>query len=121
MNTEKLTLILLALCCALSVYMNKAAAVSALGDKHAAVSLYDRAISIYERLVDQEGRRELTGNLAWVQAYQAGILKQIGERTRARTLAHSAIATLQTEVKRTGRADLQSVLNWARQNLADLL
>ena len=39
--------------------MNKANAVRALGDHRAAVELFDQAIAIRERLVNQEGRREL--------------------------------------------------------------
>ena len=39
-------------------YMNKAVALSALGDKRGAVALYDRAIEIRERLVS---RREAKG------------------------------------------------------------
>ena len=44
--------------------MNKANAVRALGDNHGAVALYDQAIAIRERLVNQEGRRELANDLA---------------------------------------------------------
>jgi hypothetical protein len=45
-------------------YVNKAIAVRALGDPRAAVTLHDRAIEIWERLVHQEGRRELANDLA---------------------------------------------------------
>jgi len=37
--------------------MNKAVTVSALGDNRGAVSLYDQAIAILERLVNQEGHQ----------------------------------------------------------------
>src|SRR5262249_51270280 len=43
---------------------NKANAVSALGDKRAAVALYEQVIGIYKRLVEQEGRRDLVNELA---------------------------------------------------------
>ena len=54
----------------LTVYLNKADAVSALGDNRGAVALYDQAIAIRERLVNQEGRRELVGDLAQLKAYR---------------------------------------------------
>ena len=47
-------------------YMNKA---SALDDNRQAVELYDQAITTYERLVYQEGHRELAGDLAWRSSF----------------------------------------------------
>ena len=102
-------------------YQSKAAAVSALGDKRAAVSLYDRAIEIRERLVHQEGRRELAGDLARVQLYWADDARKIGRQGDAARVARAAIKTLESEISRTSRADLKGVLDWARENLAELL
>ena len=69
----------------------------------------------------QEGRRELAGDLAWVQLYWATIANKLGRHAEASKVARAAIKTLQSEVERTGRADLKGVLNWARNNMADLL
>ena len=38
--------------------MNKAIAISELGDSQQAMEHYDRAIKVYKRLVNQEGHRE---------------------------------------------------------------
>jgi hypothetical protein len=92
--------------------MDKAAVVSALGDRRAAVGFFDRAIEIRERLVDQEGRRELAGDLAWAKAYWAGTLIDLGEVANVVKEGHEAAEVLRAEVARTGRADLQQALNW---------
>lgn len=101
--------------------MNKAVAVRALGDNRAAVELCDRAIAIRERLVHQDSRRELAGDLAWAQAYWAETAALLGRRDEATQAAREAVATLESEIQRTGRADLQNVLSWARENLDELL
>jgi hypothetical protein len=101
--------------------VNKANAVSALGDQRAAVALYDRAIEIRERLVHQEGRRELQGDYAWGLVGRAKALLDLGDRKRAQTDAREAVAILQQEVTRTGRADLQAVLDWATTALKEVL
>ena len=76
---------------------------------------------MYERLVEQEGRRELTGDLAKVRMIRAEVLLDLGERKRATTEARNAWAILQAEVKRTERADLQGVLTWASTALKEVL
>jgi hypothetical protein len=101
--------------------MNKATAVSALGDERAAVALYDQAIAIRERLVLREGRSELQGDLARVVAGRAETLLRLGDRQRARAEGREAVAVLQAEVARTGRADLQAVLEWATAALKEVL
>lgn len=93
--------------------MNKGAELQDLGDLRAAVELCDRAIEVYERLVQQEGRRELRGDIAWVQANKAGVLLSLGDRGAASALARQAIKVLEEEVRRTRRADLKDVLDWA--------
>ena len=44
--------------------MNKANAVYGLGDMRSAATLYDQAIAIRERLINEEGGRELANDLA---------------------------------------------------------
>ena len=63
----------------------------------------------------------LAAALAWAQVCWANAVGKIGRRDEAVRVAREAIQTLELEVERTGRADLKNVLNWACQNLADLL
>ena len=63
--------------------MSKAVAVKALGDIRdirGAATLSDQAIAIWERMVNQEGRHELAGDLAWVIDYRGAVLVQLGEK-----------------------------------------
>ncbi len=73
------------------------------GDLAGAVALYDQALEICERLVHQEGRSELRGDLAWVQAYKASVLLSLGDRNAAASIASEAMEVLEEEVQRTGR------------------
>ena len=98
--------------------MNKANAVSDLGDKRGAVVLYDQTIAILERLVKQEGRRELVGDLAWVAANRSVVLIALGERARGLEEMRSAQRMLEAEIARTGRADLRQVLRWLQQEFS---
>lgn len=91
------------------------------GDRPGQVALYERAIDISERLANQESGKELAGDLAWAQLAWSNVARKTGRRDEAVGVARLAIRTLESEIQRTGRADLQNVLNWARQNLADLL
>jgi hypothetical protein len=101
--------------------MNKANALSGLGDKRGAVTLYDQAIAIRDRLVNQEGRRELQGDLAGVQLCRAELLLEAGNRAQAQREARAAVLVLKAEIARTNRADLKSVLDWATSNLREIL
>jgi hypothetical protein len=85
------------------------------------VDLYDRAAAIYERLVEQEGRKELLGDLAWVIAYRAKVFLDLGDQQKSRSDARKAVFTLKAEIARTGRADLQGVLDWATKALHEVL
>jgi len=104
-----------------TVCLNKAIHVEDLGDRRGAVALYDRAIAILEPLVEQDGRRELKGNLAKALAYRARTQLWLGEIGLARADARRAVPDLRAEAARTGRADLQTALDWAIKNLKALL
>src|SRR5439155_18370731 len=102
-------------------YLCKANAVCGLGNDRAAVALYDQCIAIRERLVNQEGRRELVSDLAWAVAGRASAHLALGDREKARTDARRARPILEAEVARTGRADLQRILDWMDSELKDVL
>ena len=97
--------------------MNKAIAVSALGDKRGALALYDQAVAIRERLVNQEGRHELAGELAQSVGYRGSALIALGEKARGIEDMCSAENVLTVEIAHKGRADLQQTLTWIRQRL----
>lgn len=101
--------------------LHKAHVHKCVDDLPGAVAQDERAIEIYERLVHQEGRHELVGDLAQAVIWRANSLNKLGELTRAQAEARKAAADLQFEITRTGRVDLQAVLNWAKTNLKDLL
>ena len=62
-----------------AAYMNKASAVSVLGDKITAVALYDRAIEIRERLVNRIGRSEVADDLATAYMNKAVAVRDMGD------------------------------------------
>ena len=76
------------------------------------VALYDRAIEIYERLVNVEGRSELLGYLASAKGKRGVCFIRLGDTERGKREVYEAITVLRTEVNRTGRADLKAVLDW---------
>ena len=86
-----------------------------LGDKRGAVALYEQAIEIRERLVNQEGRRELAGDLAWVQLCWANDAWKIGRQAEAAKIAKQTIRTLESEIQRNRPRSLTGVLDWARR------
>ena len=86
-------------------YHNKASAVHALGNYRAAVELYDRAIKIRERLVNQEGRRELANDLAATYTSKAHAVGDIGDN-RAMELCDRAIKIRERLVNQEGRREL---------------
>ena len=75
-------------------YMNKAIAVTALGNNRGAVELYDRAIEIRERLVHEEGRRELANDLAWCYKDKAIAVRALVVPARQAFRATATGATL---------------------------
>ena len=82
--------------------MNKALAVSALGDNRAAVGLYDRAIEIRERLVHQEGRWELANDLAMAYMNKAIAVSALGDHRAALALYDRAIESMSAWCTRKG-------------------
>jgi serine/threonine protein kinase len=75
-------------------------------DKHGAIKEYDQAIAIRERLVNQEGHRELANNLAMAYHNKASSLNDLGDHSGAVVIFDQAIVILEQLVKREGRHDL---------------
>jgi tetratricopeptide (TPR) repeat protein len=87
-------------------------------DMPGALTLYDRAIALYRRLVDQEGRRDLAEYLAWAYANRALALRQLGDLPGAAALCDRAIALYRRLVDQEGRRDLANSLAGACINKA---
>ena len=83
---------------------------SALGDNRAAVGLYDRAIEIRERLVHQEGRRELANDLAMAYMNKANAVSALGDNRAAVGLYDRAIEIRERLVHQEGRRELANDL-----------
>jgi tetratricopeptide (TPR) repeat protein len=97
-----------------ALYMNKANALGghkhptawALGDTRRVVALYDQALAIRERLVNQEGRWELADALATTYASKAAALRALGETRGAVALYDQALAIRERLVNQEGRWEL---------------
>lgn len=98
-------------------YGNKATAVGALGDKQESVALFDRAIAIRERLVD-EGRRQRDNNLARLYQNKANVLRAMGEKSMALPLFEKVIEIRERLVNVEGRDEFANDLARAYMNKA---
>ncbi len=100
--------------------LNKAVVATASGDRDSALDLYSQAQATYDGLVRQ-GRSELRGDAARVQAQRAVLLLKLGRVGEAEALGRAAVASLREEAARTGRADLRQALIEAEQDLKEVL
>jgi TPR repeat protein len=98
--------------------MNKACVVCSLGDNRGAVALYDRAIDIWGRLVNGEGRRELANDLAAAYMNKASEVSDLGDNHGAVLLYDQAIAIRERLVNQEGRHELVDELAMAYMNKA---
>lgn len=103
------------------VYTNTAMSLEGLDDLPGAAAHYERSVAIRRRLVLEEGRAELAGALATAELWWADVAARLGRVDEARGVAQKAYAALEAEVTRTGNAGLADVLDWARENLGELL
>jgi len=83
------------------------------------VGLYDRAMEIFDRLVNVEGRSELAGDLAKMKAYRGLALIELGDTERGKREAREAMDVLRAEVNRTNRADLKASLDYVAKRLGE--
>jgi len=91
-------------------YQDKACTMNDLGDSQAALALCDLAIALYERLVHDEGRRELADELATAYRNKAIALESLGDNRAAVALYDRAIEIHERLVHREGRTELQGDL-----------
>ncbi len=99
----------------------KANLLSHLGDRRATVQSYDRALGLYERLVEQGRRQEFEPQWAKACVDKALALSQCGENTAAGPLYQQGIAVLRRLVRDEGREDLAASLARAHFSLAQQL
>jgi tetratricopeptide (TPR) repeat protein len=88
-------------------------------DVPGAVALYDRAIAIYERLVEREGQKELSNLLAAAYMNKAVAVSDLGDKQAAVALYDRAIAIRERLVEREGRRELANDLAAAFLNKAN--
>jgi serine/threonine protein kinase len=92
----------------LAVY--KAFVHEATRDVAGALVMYDQAIAICERLVNQEGRHELAGDLARNYMNKAIAVRALGDNREAVRLYDQAIAIRERLVNQEGRRELANDL-----------
>jgi serine/threonine protein kinase len=83
-----------------------------------AIDLYDRAIAIYTRLVEQEGRADLAHHLARACGNKANSVRALGDNRAAVDLYDMVIAIYKRLVEQEGRAALANNLALAYMNKA---
>jgi tetratricopeptide (TPR) repeat protein len=96
--------------------MEKGITVSALGRRHAALPLHDRAIALYEQLVNGEGRRELAHELAEAYLKKANAEYAMENSRDAVALHDRAIALYERLVNDERRHELTDKLARAYTN-----
>lgn len=101
-----------------SLCLNKAFVHELTDDVPGALALYDRAITIYERLIEQEGRQELANHLANAYMDKALAVGDLGDKHAAVALYDRAISIRERLVEREGRRELANDLALACVNKA---
>ena len=81
-----------------------------------AAALYERSVAILQRLVEQEGRRELTNDLASALMNQAIALQSMDRLAEAVALFERSVAIRQRLVEQEGRRELSADLALALMN-----
>jgi serine/threonine protein kinase len=84
----------------------------------AALAALEEAFVLWNRLVHQEGRRELLGEYAMAQARRGELLCQLGDRGRGCQEVRQAVALLEAEAARTHRPEVREKLTTARAILS---
>jgi len=85
-----------------------------------ALKLFDRSISLCERIVNQEDREGFRGDLAWARALKAETLLHMDRKQTGTAEAVAAAALLKAEIHRTGRKDLSIALEYLEKTLNEL-
>ncbi len=90
-----------------------------LDDLPGAVAAFDRAISMYERLLEREEHHEHAVGLAWACMDKASALRSLGDPQAAIEWSDRAIATFERLVEVEGRRELAGDLAKAYMNKAN--
>lgn len=85
-----------------------------MGDREGAIKLYDEAISIYQRLVKQGGRRDLAQAYVHVMTCKASAQRSIKDLAGAIKTHDEIIAFLRHQVEQEGQRDLLCELLWRK-------
>jgi tetratricopeptide (TPR) repeat protein len=89
-----------------SAYLTKTVFVNLAEESKPAIALFERAITLYDRLVNQKGRKELAPNLATAYLDMALVMHLSGDLAAARPLFDSAVALYDRVIEQDGRQDL---------------
>jgi tetratricopeptide (TPR) repeat protein len=98
-----------------SAYLAKTVFLNLAEDAKPAIALFERAITLYDRLIHQKGRRELAPNLAAAYVDQAVVTGKNGDIVGARALFDKALALYQRTIDEDGRGDLAPDLERAQR------
>jgi tetratricopeptide (TPR) repeat protein len=98
---------------ALAMDLLSKALVVANDDPRTALALGNKAFTIWNRQVNEEGQQEMLGHWARVRAFRAAVLLNLGDLKGAEIEAREAMPILQSQIERTGGPGLQDSLEWA--------
>jgi tetratricopeptide (TPR) repeat protein len=87
----------------------------------AAMELYDRALTLYEHLVQHGGRSDLASELARARANKAIAIRELGHERAAAALADQTIALYELLVQQEGRHELTNELSTLYDDKAAML
>jgi serine/threonine protein kinase len=103
------------------LYMNKATVHGHLDDAPGALAAYDRALAIWERLVNQDGRQDLAQKLANTHTGQGRTFDQQGNFVDAVAAYDQALAIWERLVSQEGRWELAGDLALTYMNKGNTL
>jgi tetratricopeptide (TPR) repeat protein len=98
----------------IGMHMEKAGAMTAIGDRRSAVIHHDQAIALYGRVVQEHGRHDLLYDLASLVCNKALAVRGLGQGISAIALFDQAIAVFEHLAEEQGIGDVISDLTRAR-------
>ncbi|MBN1551908.1 protein kinase [bacterium] len=102
-----------------AAWVNKGNIFKGLGRYDEAMIMYDQAIQAWERMIHEQGRKDLTGTVALTRINRADVLAKLDRCTEAVQEACKASEILVMEIERTGRDDLRRALLAAREIITE--
>jgi len=91
-------------------YMNKATALGGMSDPRCAASLCDKSITIWRRMVEQDGYRDMAHHLALALMNKSAFLQRIGEQSQADACSSEGQLILRSLVEEDGRSEFTADL-----------